>query len=110
MNTTITIKENMTIIKPEGRLDAITSEKFQTESTEQVQNGINIILDFSELEYMSSAGLRSILFIGKKVASMDSNFAVTGMAGAVAEVFQLSGFEGMIKAFQSVEEAQATFA
>jgi len=106
MGITVTSENNIKIIKPESRLDAINSEEFQTESATLIKAGESIILDFSDLEYISSAGLRSILFIGKKAASVNSPFAVAGMKGTVAEVFNLSGFSGMIKAFETVEEAR----
>jgi len=106
MNIKVEDKGTLVIIKPEGRLDAITSEQFQSDSVAKVNDGVSIIIDFSGVDYMSSAGLRSILFIGKKVASTGGKYAVACMTGAVEEVFNMSGFGGMIASFETVEFAE----
>lgn len=61
----------------------------------------NIILDFSDLKYISSAGLRVVLSTAKKLKEQDRTLVLSGLAGPVKQVFQLSGFFTIFKIFDT---------
>ena len=81
----------------EGRLDAITSTQLQKE-LEPVWGSFekDIIFDFTELSYISSAGLRVLLLTEKKARACGVQFAITGASQTVREIFDITGFSGAL--------------
>lgn len=99
-------KANGLVVVVAGRLDAETSTRFAGLSAEVLERGSkNIVLDLSRLKYISSMGLRSILNLAKSVNAGGARFAVCGLQGMVAEVFEITGFASVLKTFETPEEA-----
>jgi anti-anti-sigma factor len=91
-----------------GRLDARSAPDFEKEAIAAVDaagGGIHMILDFSNLEYISSAGLRSILVLAKRLAPSGGKVVLCGMSGVVEEVFGVSGFDSFLPVAKGREEA-----
>jgi anti-anti-sigma factor len=65
-----------------------------------------LILDLVALDYISSAGLRSILTITKKLKEKDGKLLIARIQGMVKKVFEISGFHSIISIFDSVESAR----
>ncbi len=94
------------IIEVSGRLDAATAPEFEEASlasTEQEEN--RVVLDFSGLEYISSAGLRSMLILGKKIKAANGTMMVVGLTGIVREVFDISGCGALFPDHPTLEAA-----
>lgn len=85
------------IIRAGGRIDGSNAADFLS-SVEGVidQGDTGVILDFSELSYISSAGLRIILLIAKDLRQRDVKFAVCSLSRSVADIFTISGFDQII--------------
>lgn len=73
-----------------GRLDTITAPQLEAAIKELV-NPKNIILDFDNLEYISSAGLRVVLGISKMMKDAGT-FKIINVNADVYEVFEMTGF------------------
>ena len=85
--------------KPCGRLDTLSSELLREAFEEEsgAAGGIEKVeIDASEMVYVSSAGLRVMLLIGKK-ASGNSPVTVTGINGTVSEIMSVTGFDGLFE-------------
>ena len=65
------------------------------------------VLDFADLEYLSSAGLRSILALAKKVAPLGGKVVICGAKGTAREIFEISGFATMFPMVDTLEDAAA---
>lgn len=105
MEISVESREQAKIIRLAGRLDAVTSpdlEKWAEDMAESPSGGI--IMDFSELEYISSAGLRVILNLSRTMKTHTVNFSICNLQAHVREVFEISGFDTIIPIFQTVEE------
>ncbi|MGE4519154.1 MAG: STAS domain-containing protein [Desulfobacteraceae bacterium] len=99
------IKES-NIIKVSGRMDASNSSLFEEEVKKVLsQGGKNIVADLADLEYISSAGLRSILSAGKLVKAEQGSLKLCSLNGIVLEVFEISGFDVIFQIYDSIEEA-----
>ncbi len=97
---------NVTIISVKGRLDAVTSPEFENQLSEMILKGESLfVLNLSELEYISSAGLRSILATAKKLKQKEGKLLFVGLKGPVDEVFKISGFHSIFKIYDSEESA-----
>lgn len=91
-----------------GRLDTFTAADFEKNSFDTIcQAGKPVILGCSNLEYISSAGLRVILALAKKLGH--GNFCLYGVTGLVEDVISMSGFGNIIPVYASFEDAIAAF-
>lgn len=77
-------------VRPEGRLDTNTSKELEQALAPEVDKYDAIVLDFSELQYLSSAGLRVLLSVQKKMKGKE--FRLTNVNSNVMEVFEITGF------------------
>ena len=96
----------MLIVSVDGRIDTVSAPEFQTKMEELLdQAKIGILMDFEKLEYVSSAGLRSILIVAKKVKSLGGCVSCCSLQDMVKKVFDISGFTGMLPVYCSRKEA-----
>ena len=91
-----------------GRMDALTAQEFEAECGRWLEAGEKrLVADLAGLDYISSAGLRSILAAAKKLKAQGGDLAFCCLAGIVAEVFAVSGFAKLLPVFPTREEALA---
>lgn len=96
------------VVTVDGRLDAAGSTTFDAHCNKLVEKGdATLVLDFSGLEYLSSAGLRSILALAKKVKPLGGKVVICGLAGTAKEIFDISGFTSMFPMAATLEDAAA---
>jgi anti-sigma B factor antagonist len=101
-------EHGLTIVKVTGRLDAVTGQEFDQKAAEWTDlPNSRIIIDFSQLEYISSYGLRSLLSLTKALHDSCGTIAIAGINGLVEEVIQVSGFDTIIPVYDDVESAIA---
>jgi anti-anti-sigma factor len=102
-----TIKEgNSLVFEVKGRLDAVTSPKLEEECRGWIDQGEKaIVMDLGGVDYISSAGLRTILVLARKLNSSGGQMRFCGLKGMVQEVFSISGFTSLFPVFASVTEA-----
>jgi anti-anti-sigma factor len=99
-------EKNAVIISVKGRIDALTAPGFEKGLSDFILKGETVfLLNFSGLEYISSAGLRSILATSKKLREIQGKILFAGLQGPVEEVFKISGFHSIFKIFDSEETA-----
>ncbi|MGN1184582.1 MAG: STAS domain-containing protein, partial [Oliverpabstia sp.] len=86
-----TLNGETLILKVIGRLDTSTAPQLEAEMNDSLDSAKDLILDFSELEYISSAGLRVILK-AQKIMNKQGTMKLTGVNDTVMEVFDITGF------------------
>jgi anti-anti-sigma factor len=97
---------NAWVVSVKGRMDAVTAPEFEKNLSDLISGGENgLILNLAGLEYISSAGLRSILVTAKKLKGKQGKLVFTGLQGPVEEVFKISGFHSILKIVDSEEAA-----
>ena len=79
-----------------GRLDTITSPKLQEALDEVVSSSETFELDFAEVDYVSSAGLRVLLQGQKNAQAAGKSMALKNVSAEVMEVFDVTGFSGIL--------------
>lgn len=88
-----TISGDQIIISVDGHLDTNTSPKLEAVLNEILDGKrVNLVIDFSKLEYLSSAGLRVLLTAQKKTNEVVGNLVIKHVNSTVMEVFKLTGF------------------
>lgn len=91
-----------------GRMDAITAAEFTSQLESWIAEGReSFTIDCSRLDYISSAGLRAILKIAKKVRSLDGKLHLVALQKSVQTVFEISGFNKIIPLFANLDDAAA---
>jgi len=91
-----------------GRLDARSAPDFERDAlaaADGLEGERGMLLDLSGLEYISSAGLRSILLLARRLSGSGGRVVLCGMSGVVKEVFDISGFGSIFQLHDSVAEA-----
>ena len=85
-------------VEVKGRMDATTASKFEAEVSELLGQGEkSVIFDLGSLDYISSAGLRSILTVAKKIESNNGTLTFANLRGMVQEVFTISGLNSIFQ-------------
>jgi stage II sporulation protein AA (anti-sigma F factor antagonist) len=106
----ITTVEDIKIVAMEARFDAYSAKDVETELKELVENrSLKIICDFSKTEYISSAGLRVLLFIAKKLQQLTGKLVLCSVSAYVKEVFEMSGFVKIFTIANSQQDALTKF-
>ena len=89
--------DNELTLSVEGRIDTITSQDLVKEINKELGNFNSLILDFTDLEYISSAGLRVLIATQKKLKADDIPFVIKNVNDTVNEIFKMSGFDKILK-------------
>ena len=79
-----------------GRLDTITAPELEKKFNEEEIDEDNVILDFAGLDYISSAGLRSLLVIKRNLDSKKKVLEIHNINDVVKEVFSVTGFNNIL--------------
>jgi len=90
-------KEKCIVASLFGRLDIQEYESFIEQLRPLCILGKNIVLDFSELVYISSAGLQGVAIIGKELIRNGCSLSLYQFKGMVKEVLNVTGFTNIFK-------------
>ena len=78
-----------------GRLDTTTAPELEAELKASLDNVAHLVLDFSDLEYISSSGLR-VLLAAQKVMSRQGDMTIQHVNDSIMEVFEITGFSDLL--------------
>jgi anti-anti-sigma factor len=96
------------IIGLSGRLDAETSPSAEKWLLNIVAQGERLlVLDFSELTYISSSGLRLLIEVARSLQKTNGKLALAALNDHVGEVIRIAGFTGIFSIYPTCEEAVA---
>jgi anti-sigma B factor antagonist len=91
MDINKTVNGDTLVLSIEGRLDTTTAPILEAELTSSLDPISKLILDFSELKYVSSAGLRVLLAAQKKMNDK-GGMVLRNVNDSIMEVFEITGF------------------
>lgn len=108
MNVSTRTQQDVTIISLAGNLDSNTSPQAQQAIDGVLAGGAKkVVVDFTALDYISSAGLRVLLGAAKKLQGSGGALRLFGLNETVREVFEISGFSKILVVRGSEGEAVA---
>jgi anti-anti-sigma factor len=97
---------NVMVLAVKGRIDAVTAPEFEKRVLGMITDeDCTLVLNLNSLEYISSAGLRSILLSAKQIKAKNGKLIFTSLQGPVKEVFKISGFGSLFKIYDTEAEA-----
>lgn len=109
MKFPISRQQQCLIISPEGRLDFDAAPQFQTQVEEAIAQaqaqGLSLIIDCAQLQYISSAGLRAFLVAARSAKTRQVGLKACALLAPVQEVFDLSGFSKLIPLCSDLQQA-----
>lgn len=91
MKIDITEHDNTVVLSVEGRLDTTTFSGFKETLSPYLDGVKNMIMDFAELEYLSSAGLRVVLRAQQILEESDRTLILRNCNTVVMEAFEITG-------------------
>ena len=98
------------IIALEGQVNSSNAATVETEVLAVVNQGAkNVLLNMTELSYISSAGLRVVLVLAKRLKQGGGKLVIYGMQPHVREVFDISGFLAILNVAGTRAEALEQF-
>lgn len=98
--------KGVTIVSAAGRIDGVNAHELTDYLADIVAEGnSNLVLNFSELKYISSAGLRVILTTVKMLKAKKRDLFLSELEGPVKDVLKLSGFYAILKTFETDSDA-----
>ena len=95
MESKIEHGENL-VISLKGRLDTVTSAELAKKLENESIDEPIVIMDMKELEYISSAGLRLLLSLKKKLSAENKEFEIHNLNDVCKEVFRVTGFQNIL--------------
>lgn len=103
----LSVEENITIMSVEGRVDSMTAKDLGAALTEAIDNGhLKIVLDLSQVGFMSSAGLRELVLAYKKVKGVQGgDLRIAQPSSRVREVLEMAGLDTIFAIFETPDEA-----
>ncbi|MCY4256389.1 MAG: STAS domain-containing protein [Gammaproteobacteria bacterium] len=108
MDIPIERNDGLLVATPSGRIDGFNAQDFHQTLTGAISgDDAAVLVDMGGLNYISSAGLRSILMIAKALWQRKAKFMLCSLSGSIAEVFKMSGFDKIIEIHDSKEDALA---
>lgn len=90
-------EKNRVIVYVDGRIDTLTASDFEKQLIELINNNKDVIIECSKIEYISSAGLRSLLVLEKLAAVKKINIILCRLPELVREVLEISGFDSFFE-------------
>ncbi len=109
MNLQTKTLEDYLVIEFDGRLDAVTADEVEVQIYDLINRGDkNVVLDFSNLTFISSLGLRVVLATLKKIKALGGKLRVCNMNDEITEVFEISGFNTIFSIFDTLDQAVAS--
>lgn len=103
-------QDAISVFKINGRLDSNTSQGFEEKIFNAITDGSKqMVIDFKEIDYISSAGLRVILKATKALNREKGKIMLCSMQDYVKEVFEIAGFDAFLPIVEDREEALKSF-
>lgn len=84
-------ENGMTVVAPEGKIDHVTVEEFESKINELVESHDTLTLDMAGVEYVSSAALRAILNVNDTLESK-GGLVMKNVNKKIMEIFSITGF------------------
>jgi len=110
MDVSVDTRGNVTVVSVAGSIDAMTSTRLSEVMDGQIGAGrVNIVADLGEVEYTSSAGLRSMLASLKESRRQGGDFRLAAIRPGVFRVLEMSGFTSILKHYPTVDAAVESF-
>lgn len=110
MNTEVKNENGISTIAVSGSVDALTAAELSNVLNGQIAEGnVRLVLDLTKLDFMSSAGLRTLLGAVKESRSNGGDLRIASSNPGIDKVLKMSGFNNIAKVFTTSSDAVSSF-
>ncbi len=110
MKTEVRHEGTATVVAVRESVDALTAPELTRLLSEQIKGGHrNLVVDLTAVEFMSSAGLRTLLGGVKEARTNGGDLRLASTNPGIDKVLKMSGFNNVARVFTSAGEAVASF-
>ena len=104
------MQNDINIYRLIGRLDTNTSPRFEQKLFQAISEGAkNMVVDFKDIDYISSAGLRVILKAFKALQREDGRIMLCSMQDYVRQLFEITGIDAFVPIVATMDDALKAF-
>jgi anti-anti-sigma factor len=108
LNVKATQQGAITLVAVSGNVDPVTSKDLDNDLRGQLQQGrFKIVADFSQVNYMSSAGFRVLLGVLKECRAKGGDLVLAAPQKSIIQLLEMSGFTSFLKVYPTVPDAVA---
>ncbi len=102
---------SLVVVSPVGRVDGVVAPQLEKRLTEIVERGdSDVLLDCEQMDYISSAGLRTVLIGARKCRQNGGKLTVCALQPGCKSVMEISGFFNILDAYDTRDDAVAAHA
>jgi anti-sigma B factor antagonist len=101
---TIDYREQIAIISLSGELTTKTYPYAQTQIFPLVKANALMLLEMSKISYMSSAGLRLMLALYRRITNLDGRLVIVGLSDSIRDVMEITGFLSFFSTYENLED------
>ncbi len=95
------------VLKFAGRLDTAAAEECRIQVDELVASGEDrVIGDFSDLKFISSAGLNLLIRLYRELKKSGGEFRIAGLQPQIRKVFEMTGYTKVFDLYETVDAAR----
>ena len=99
-------KAGISIINLQGRIDASNSNQIHEKIMDEIEKGINrIVINFQEVSYISSAGLRILVYTSKQLKRSEGHLSLCAMDRNIEKIFQISGLIELFDIHENLDKS-----
>jgi anti-anti-sigma factor len=109
MELSTVLSDDVIIVSVKGEVDAITAPELDAFLKDQLDQRRNMVVNFSRLDYISSAGLRVLLAVVKEARKSGGDLRLAKIKENVEKVLSVSGFTNILKIYPDVDTAVGSF-
>ncbi len=100
------VQGNHVVVRVTGRADSVASETLEQVLLQHIADGqVHLVMDFENLEYLSSSGLRVLIMAGKTTEQHGGSLTLARLSENIQEVPTVSGFIRLFTVAETVEKA-----
>lgn len=104
------LEGEVAVVEAHGQVDAVTTPRLSEALKAEVEAGRSrLVADFAGVDYLSSAGLRTILATVKLARAQGGDLRLAAVRPAVLKVLELSGFTSIVRFYPDAEAASASY-
>ena len=94
------------LLQAEGRINVLTADGFHGDTLQAISGSTHdVIIDATEVTYLSTAGLRAFLIVSRRLATSNRSLHVCNLKPYIHEVFQIIGFDKVIPIHPDLDSA-----
>jgi len=109
MEVTIHTKKEIVYITIQGSIDSKTAGDLQARIMEKLADINKVILDFTSVDFLSSAGLRILLMLYRQLNANGGKVLLVGVSDEICDVMSMTGFINFFELYDTIEIAENHF-